>query len=381
MSYRGFVWKNAARNRRRTILTVLSIGLALFVLSTLVAIVNQFQKNLDESNALRLIVRHKVSLANPMPERYGAQIDRMPGVVAAAPMQWFGGLYIDKKNTDFAQFGCDPEAMLKVYTGVSVPSDQQDAFIKERTAAIVGKSKAEKHNWKLGDRITLTGQIFPVDLELTVRGIFSGTLNDEAALFFHRDYLEELLGRPGNVGHYWVLVDSPDSVARVSDTIDSTFQNTDAPTKTETERAFQQGFLSMLGNLNTLIATIGGVVIFTILLVTANTMAMSVRERVREIAVLKALGFGRVNVLALLMSEGVVITLAGGILGCVGARLLFSSVDLAAFTQGFLQVLDVTAGTIATGLAISVVIGLIATGLPALRATKLTVAEGLRHVG
>jgi putative ABC transport system permease protein len=381
MSYPGFIWKNGMRNKRRTLLTVVSVALALFVLTTLVAVVNQFERNLDETNAQRLITRHKVSLGHDLPERYGQSIQKTPGVAAMTTASWFGGLYIDRQHTDFAQFSCDPETLFDVVNEVSIPPDQKEAFKKERTAVAVGRRKAEKHGWKLGDRITLKGQIYPVDLELTVRGIFSGTVNQEAAVYFHRKYLEESLGNPGSVGTYWILVDSPESVARVSQAVDSMFENTDAPTKTETERAFQMGFIQMIGNLKGLVATIGGVIIFTILLVTANTMAMSVRERVREIAVLKTLGFRRRTVLALLMIEGALITLIGGLLGSLGARLVFGSADFAVVSQGFMQALEVTEAIIAATLGISALMGLIAAGIPALRATRLTVADGLRHVG
>jgi putative ABC transport system permease protein len=381
MSYQGFVWKNGTRNKRRTILTMLSVALALFVLSTLVTFVKEVDRNLDETNPLRLITRHAVSLVNDLPERYWAQIENIPGVVAVSPYSWFGGIYIDQANTDFFQFAVDPKPFFDIYTEIRLPPEQKEAFMKERTAIIVGRRKAEKHGWKVGDRITLKSTIYPVDLEFTIRGIFTGTPNQEAGVYFQWTYLEEALNRPGIAGTYWVRVDSTESVPRISETIDAMFHNTDAPTKTETEQAFTMNFISMLGNLKALIATISGVIIFTILLITANTMAMSVRERIREIAVLKALGFRRPKVLGLLMSEGVLMTFIGGLIGCLGARLVFSALDMAAFSQGFFQELDVTWRIIALGLTISVLVGLASAGIPAYRAANLTVADGLRHVG
>jgi putative ABC transport system permease protein len=381
MSFQGFIWKNEMRNKRRTILTMLSVALALFVVATLVTFVTEVDRNLEETSPLRLITRHAVSLANVLPERYRAQIERVPGVVAVTPYSWYGGLYIDEAHTDFAQFACDPKTLFDVNLEISLPPEQKQAFMKERTAAIVGRRKAEKHGWKLGDRITLKGVIYPVDLELTIRGIFTGTLNSEAVVYFNRDYLEEGMHRPGIVGTYWIRVDSIDSIPRVIDAIDAMSQSSDAPTKTETEKAFTMSFIAMLGNLKGLIATISSVIIFTILLVTANTMAMSVRERTREIAVLKALGVRPRTVLGLIVSEGVLITIIGGLAGCLGARLAFRSLDLAAFSQGFFQQLDVTWGTIALGFLLSALVGLLSTAVPAYYASKLTVVDGLRHVG
>lgn len=383
MTYPGLIWKNGMRNKRRAILTMMSVALAVFVMATLVSFVAQLDRNMNEASPLRLITRHAVSLTNFLPERYRAQIEKIPGVVAVSELNWFGGIYIDEAHTDFAQFACDARTLFDVFDEVRIPPDQKEAFMRERTAAVIGRRKAEKHGLKLGDRLTLKPRDIPTDapLELTIRGIFEGTVNNEAQLFFHRDYLEEVMGRPGWVGTYWIRVDSPESVTRVSETIDALFQNTDAPTKTETERAFNMSFVSMLGNLKQLVATISGVIIFTLLLVTGNTMAMSVRERIREIAVLKSLGFRRGEVLRLLVAEGMLITVTGGLAGCLAARLIFGGLDLGAFSSGFFQQVDVTWPIIAAGLAVSAVVGIVSAGIPAFRAANLTVTEGLRHVG
>ena len=375
------IFRNGLRNKRRTVFTVISVALALFVLSTLVGFVTEIEGLLDEASPTRVITRHAVSLINPLPERYLPAIERIPGVASVCTLSWFGGIYIDAANTDFAQFSCDPDRLFDVYDEVRIPEDQKAAFIRERTACVVGRSKALKHGWKLGDRITLKGVIWPVDMELTVRGIYTGTLNQESAVYFHRMYLEEALGRPGTVGSYWIRCATVDDVPKVCAAVDAAFQNTDAPTKSETERAFNMSFISMLGNLRGLVAAIGGVIIFTLLLVSGNTMAMSVRERIRETAVLKALGFRRRQVLAMLVGEGVVITLAGGLLGSLGARVIFSSLDLASYSQGFFQKLTIPWAVIAAGCAIAALVGLLSAGLPAWLASRRTVVEGLRHVG
>lgn len=381
MSFQGFVWRNSTRNKRRVLLTIISVGLALFAMSTLIAVVNQIERNLEESSPLRLLTRHAVSLTNSLPERYYSQIQQVPGVAAVTTLTWFGGTYIDQANTDFAQFGCKPDTLLDVYTEFRVDPDEKKAFVGQRTAALVGRRKAAKHGWKIGDRITLKGVIFSLDLELTIRAFYDASANQEGALYFHHAYLEEGLGRPGVVGTFGILADSGESIPAIAKVIDEMYQNSNAPTKTETEKAFTMGFISMIGDLKTFITTISGIIIFTILLVTSNTMAMSVRERVREIAVLKSLGFRRWTVLGLLMSEGVLITLAGGLLGALGARFAFRSVDLAAMSQGFFQQLEVGWGVIGWGMCIAALIGLASSGIPAYQVARLTVADGLRHIG
>ncbi|HEY0546557.1 MAG TPA: FtsX-like permease family protein [Pyrinomonadaceae bacterium] len=388
MTFGRFIWKNGTRNKRRTILTVLSVALTLFVLIPLVTFVNELDRRLEETNSARLVTRHAVIWIFPIPERYRMQIEKIPGIVANTPLTYYGGVYVDRAHTDFAQYSCDPQTLFDVFPELKIPDEQRQAFINEQTAVVVGRSKADKHGWKIGDRINLKGAVIPVDLELIVRGIFSGSPNEESNIYFHHTYLnqavEAQLGLPGGLGEvstYWIRADSPASVPRISQAIDELFVNTDKPTRTETEKSFQMSFVSLLGNIKYLIATISALIIFTILLVTANTMAMSVRERVREIAVLKALGFRRRRVLMLLMAEGVMITLMGGLLGTLAAHFVFRLIDIAAYTQGSFQRLDVTWSIIALGLIISGLVGVVSTGVPAYQATKLTVAEGLRNIG
>jgi putative ABC transport system permease protein len=387
MTYRGFVWKNGLRNKRRTFLTILSVALALFTLSTLVTFVSELSRRLEETDSRRLITHNAVIWIYPIPERYRAQIEKVPGVVAVTPLTFYGGTYIDRAHTDFAQFSCDPQTLFDVFPEINISPEEKAAFIRERASVIVGSRKAKKYGWKIGDRITFQGAIMPVDLELTVRGIFSGSASDESNVYFHHTYLNQAVeaqrGVPGGLGEvltYYLRADSADSVPRIAQAVDALFQNSDKPTRTETEKAFQMSFVSLLGNINYLIAFISSLIIFTIMLVTANTMAMSVRERSREIAVLKSLGFRRRKVLGLLMSEGLLITLIGGMIGCFGAYLVFALLDLASYTQGRFQRLDVTWGIIALGLLISAIVGLASTGVPAYRVANLTVADGLRRV-
>jgi putative ABC transport system permease protein len=375
----AFIWKNITRNRRRTVLTILSIALSLFLLSTLMTVLTELgRESPDGDQHLRLVVRRASSLGDPLPESYLDKLKRTPGVRMVHTLSWFGGIYGDERNF-FANFGCDPETLFPMFNENHIPPEQLAAFKKERTAAVVGRKLAERFKWRLGDKITLQGTIYPVDLEFTLRGIYTGL--DETAFFFHHAYLDEALGRPGKVGTFWLKAASPAEVPVIAERVDAMFKNSDAETKTETERAFQLGFVAMLGNIKTLIGTISSVVVFTILLVTANTMAMSIRERAREIAILKTLGFTRRRLLGLLVAESAGIALAGGLLGTLGARLFYSLVDVWKHTQGFFPIFVVEPETIAVGLLLSVLIGVGSAAVPAYRVSQQTIAHALRRTG
>jgi len=375
----AFIWKNITRNRRRTVLTILSIALSLFLLSTLMTVLTELgRESPDGDQHLRLVVRRASSLGDPLPESYLDKLKRVPGVRMVHPLSWFGGLYVDERNF-FANFGCDPETLFPMFNENRLPPEQLSAFKKERTAAVAGRKLAERFKWRLGDKITLLGTIYPVDLEFTLRGIYTGL--DETAFFFHHAYLDEALGRPGKVGTFWLKAASAAEVPVIAERVDAMFKNSDAETKTETERAFQLGFVAMLGNIKTLISSISSVVVFTILLVTANTMAMSIRERAREIAILKTLGFTRRRLLGLLVAESAGIALAGGLLGTLGARLFYSLVDVWKHTQGFFPIFVVEPETIAIGLLLSVLIGVTSAAVPAHRVSRQTIAHALRRTG
>lgn len=375
----AFIWKNITRNRRRTVLTILSIALSLFLLTTLMTVLTELgRESPDGDQHLRLVVRRASSLGDPLPESYLDRLKRVPGVRMVHTLSWFGGIYVDERNF-FANFGSDPETLFPMFNENRVPPEQLAAFKKERTAAVAGRKLAERFKWRLGDKITLQGTIYPVDLEFTLRGIYTGL--DETAFFFHHAYLDEALGRPGKVGTFWLKAASAAEVPVIAERVDAMFKNSDAETKTETERAFQLGFVAMLGNIKTLISSISSVVVFTILLVTANTMAMSIRERAREIAILKTLGFTRRRLLGLLVAESAGIALAGGLLGTLGARLFYSLVDVWKHTQGFFPIFVVEPETIAVGLLLSVLIGVTSAAVPAYRVSQQTIAHALRRTG
>jgi len=380
MTLLNFVRKNAFRNKRRSILTVLSIGGSLLLLTFLITIWRSFYDNKPtEESAQRLIVRNKVSLIFNLPSSYMPKIQAIPGVKEVVNEQWFGGQYKDDKPQNyFAQFGTNPEKFFKVYSEFKIPDDQLMAWQHDRAGAVVDVGLAKKFGWKVGDRLNITGKIFPVDLELTIRGIFTPP-DPTQSIYFNKDYIDE--GFPklkGSEGFFAVLADSPDSVPKVAQAIDDEFRNSDTATKTESEHAFQLGFIGMLGNIKAFIMSICLAVVFTILLVSANTMAMSIRERTREVAVLKTLGFTRNSILGLFVGEAVSLSLIGGL---IGSMLCFFIVTGMAAQGGYFTGMKVTALTILAALFIAGVVGFVSSIVPSYHAAKINIVEGLRHIG
>src|SRR5215475_258377 len=324
MTLTRFVSKNAFRNKRRSVLTVLSIAFSLLLLTLMMTIWHAFY--LDQGSAesaQRLVVRHRVSLTFSLPGFYREKIRALPGVKAVVPVSWFGGIYKDQKPENFfAQFSTDPEEFFKVYRDVQMPADQIAAWQHDRQGAIVDDTLAQKYGWKLGDRIVLQGTIYPLNAELNIRGIYHS--NPAAkSVYFHTKYVEESVNFfKGQAGTFSVLVDSPSDVSKVASAIDDMFRNSPQPTKAESEKAFGLEFVAMMGNVKAFILSICSAVVFATLLVSANTMAMSIRERTREVAVLKTLGFTRRGVLSLFVSEAVALALAGGVLGATLASLM-----------------------------------------------------------
>lgn len=339
------IWKNAVRNPRRTVLTILSIGVSIFLVSSLQAILDrldQIGKGTDKSH-LRLVVHRATSMTQPLPVAYKQRIAALPGVKVVGSVTWFGGLYIDERNF-FANFAVDTEDFEKIYDENRAPPDQLAAWKKEPSAAMVGLKLMERYGWKLGDRVTLKGTIYPADLEFVIRAVYTAPDDSqERAFFFHWDYFNEALGRRNQVGSFAVKAGSPEDVPRLMDAVDRMFRNTDAETKTETEQAFNLSFVSMLGNVKFLLNAISLAVVFTILLVAGNTMAMSIRERTGEVAILKTLGFGRNAILLLLVGESLIIALLGGVLGGLGAKLAYAFIH-ATSTKGRIFLMLYAAG-------------------------------------
>jgi putative ABC transport system permease protein len=379
MKFLRLILKNAGRNKRRTTLTVISVAVSIFLVATMRAVIQQLGSlNRVSGGELRLVVHRNTSLGDVMPEAYEQKIAQVPGVVKVCPMNWFGGVYKeDKPKYFFAQFYVDPNTVFDVLSEFSIPADQLAAFKQERTAAVAGHKLADKFGWKLGDVIELKGAGYPVNPRLTLRGIYTGP--EELSLYFQRDYVEEAMGRPGTVGSYSIRLDSPSSAARVMDAVDGMFSNSAAPTKTETEKAFQAGFVSMMGNVSGLITGIGLVVVFAITLISANTMALSARERVTEVSVMKAIGFRPGLILTLMLLESIVIAIVGGLAGALGAKVIYKYVGLE--FGGFLQDFSIGPETLAFSLLISVAIGVLSGGLPAWNSSRVNIVDGLRQVG
>jgi putative ABC transport system permease protein len=380
MTLTRFVTKNALRNMRRSVLTVLSISFSLLLLTLMMAIWRNFYltKGTEES-ALRLVTRHKVSLAFEMPSYYRDKIRAIPGVVAVVPGNWFGGVYKDDKSGNFfAQFGTDPDEFFKVYKDWKIAPDELAAWQRDRAGAIVDQDLMKRYGWKVGQRVVITGTIFPVDLELNIRGVFQAP-EPTQSLYFNQKYVEEAVSYlKGQEGFYTILADSPQSVTRIPTAVDNMFRNSPQPTKTETEKAFQLGFVAMMGNVKAFILGICGAVVFAILLVSANTMAMSIRERTREIAVLKTLGFARGTILGLFIGEAIILALAGGLIGSSVAYLFGIG---AARAGGFAGALQVNGWTMLVALAVAALMGFFSSFVPSYNASRLGIVDGLRHIG
>jgi putative ABC transport system permease protein len=382
MTLTRFVTKNAFRNKRRSVLTVLSIAFSLLLLTLMMTIWRAFY--LDQGSAEsaeRLVVRHRVSLTFNLPGYYREKIRAVPGVVAVVPVSWFGGLYKDNKPENFfAQFGTDPDEFFNVFRDMQLPADQRAAWQHDRQGVIVDDTLAAKYGWKLGDRIVLKGTIYPVDLELYIRGIFT-SYPDNKSVYFNAKYVEEAVDFfKGRAGTFSILAASPGDVSRIASTVDDMFRNSPQPTKAESEKAFGLEFVAMMGNVKAFILMICSAVVFATLLVSANTMAMSIRERTREVAVLKTLGFTRQNVLALFVSEAVALSLAGGLIGFgLGWLMVYNATHSKQFVSFF--PMKVTLGIWCLSMLAAAVVGLLSSALPSYHASKVNIVDGLRHIG
>jgi putative ABC transport system permease protein len=379
MTTTGFILRNALRNKRRATLSLLSVAVSLFLLVTLQVGLREFTVPPEDIGAaLRVVVRSKVSIANLLPARQRSAIERIPGVEGVSPFTWFGGRFKSEENLTFAQFAMDPKLLRSIFGEAKMSNAEYEAFEKDQTACIVGKLTAEKYKLKVGDRITLTSIIFPTTLELKIAGIYSGTIDDRNMLFHHK-YLDEAGGNNGWVGTWWVKVRSPEDMQPVIDAINRTFANTSAEVRAETERAFQLSFVSMLGDITLYIQAICVVVIFTLMLVTASTMSMAIRERFRELAILKALGYRRRELFAFILAESFGLAALGALLGIGGAYLLYTYTPIVTkATGGILLSFEVTPRIMGFSSAIAAAIGIVASIGPSFVVARVSVAKGLQ---
>ena len=319
------ITRNSFRNRRRSLLTIASLAVSLCLLGLLMAMYRAlfFGGEQTPAQAVRLVTHNKVSLAQPMPSSYEQKIQQLPGVQATSVRQWFGGSYKDARDAKnfFARFAVKPDKLFEIYPELKIAEAQKQAFIQQRTACVASRDLANKFAWQEGERIAINGDIFPVNVDLTLVGIYDDPEHNEI-LFFNHDYLRESLPSTDSsrdlLFQLMIQADRPENVPSVSRAIDEMFANSPYATKTESEQAFVLNFVSFLGNLKLFLLAIGGAVTFTILLVSANTLSMSVRERYREVGILKTLGFTPEIILGTLLGEAGVLALTGGLMGCAG---------------------------------------------------------------
>ncbi len=383
MTLGSFIVRNTFRNKRRSLLTMISISFSLLLLTLMICIWRSFYVDQVAPEASRrLIIRDRVSLAFFLPAYYRDKIRSVPGVTAVVPMTWFEGRYIDNRAEHFfARLATDPDEYLKVASDKITPPDQVKAWQQDRAGALVDVTLADKYGWKLGDHVHLQGTIFPTDLDLTIRAIYHRD-PPQNALYFHTKYLEEAVPWfKGQAGWYAAQVDSPDHVAAASKQIDDMFRNSPLQTKSESEKAFQLGFVASLGNVKAFILGICGAVMFAIMLVSANTMAMSVRSRTREVAVLKTLGFTQQRVLSIFVSEAIGLAVAGGLLGVLVAIPVISGMTHRFIGLGIPLDMKVKWPTAALAMLVAAILGVVSGYLPAYRASRMNIVEGLRHIG
>lgn len=378
----SLIVRNATRNRRRSVLTICSVAASLCLLGVMMAIYHAFFLTpATDEQALRVVTRNRISLTNPMPMAYRQKVAAVPGVRSVVVMQWFGGVYKEPKNF-FARMAVEPESFLSVYPEYRLVEGSAEVFKRERTACIIGRDLARKFNLNIGDRMTLVGDIFPVTMDFFVRGIYDVPIDNES-MYFRLDYLFESLGKGQRdfAGLFVMLADSPESVSRIAGEVDEMFRNAPVQTRSESEKAFQVGFVSFLGNVKAFLMVICGAVTFTILLVSANTMAMSVRERIREVGILKTLGYTNGSILGIVLGEAAVLSLIGGVIGCSLALLMTGVIRQMPLFIGELKTLTLTAPVAGLLLGVAVLIGVASALIPAWNASRTTILDSLRYTG
>lgn len=382
MKYLSLVLKNARRNRRRTVLTLLSVMVAVFGFCSLRAVIVTFQASVDSGSATRMVVIRSTSIMFTLQKSQEEIIRQTPGVTAISIGSYFGGIYKDPSNY-FAQYAIDAESYLRLYPEMLLEPGERAAFLSDRTGAIVGDGLARRYGFKVGDRIVLQVGI-PLygtqDFTFTIRGIYRPAAAgvDDQSMFFHWQYLNERSLMADQVGWFVIELERPDVAASVAEAIDRRFANTPYETRTESEKAFATEMVSMLGNIGLLIGGILAAVIVTTLFVAGNTMAMSVRERTLEIAVMRTLGFRAAAIFLLVAGEAALMALVGGALGAGLAWLLFTVVSVPLPVMG--PGLVVGAGDVLVALLLSVGIGVGAGLIPASMAARLKVVDALRRV-
>ena len=383
MKFWPLIWSALRRKRVRTFFTLLSILIAFLLYGYLAAVNMAFRLGVDVTGADRLVLRHKVSFSILLPESYLGRIEATPGVVEATHASWFGGIYQEPKNF-FPQMAVEPEGYLALYPEFLLPEEQKQAWLADRTAAIVGRNTAERFGWKIGDRIPIQATVWrkadgSSAWEFNLVGIYDGAedATDTTQFLFHYDYFDEArMFAKGQVGWYIVRINDPAHADDIAQRIDTQFANSFYETKTSTEKAFIQGFAKQIGNIGAIIGGILTAVFFTILLVTGNTMMQSVRERTAELAVLKTVGFSNRLVLLLVLVESLTLAAVGGVLGLTLAWWAIGRGDP---TGGALPIFFLPPQDVLLGGGFMVALGLLTGLLPAVQAMRLRVVDAVRR--
>lgn len=383
MKFFRIIWANLFRKKVRLALTIGSFAVALFLFLFLAVVQDAFNRGADVAGADRLVIINRTSIINPLPLSYRDKILRIPGVKVITHNNWFGGIYIEEKNF-FPQFVIDPENQRQVFPELIVPDDQWNAFLKDRQGAIAGKQVAERFRWKVGDRIPIKTTLYGGSSvwEFNLDGIYHGKRpqDDETQFWFQWDYFEEKVPESfkGNIGWYVLRIDDPGDAPRIAKAVDTEFMNSPYETKTETESAFAAGWVKQFGNIRTLILSIGTVVFFTLLLVTGNTMAISVRERTSELAVFKAIGYSDRAILFFVLAEALTIAVIGGAIGILLAQVVIPGLGKA--LSGLLPSIVLDWKMLVFGMILALFTGFLSGILPGLGAMHLRVVNALRRV-
>ena len=384
MSLAKLVLRNAVRNQRRSLLTAASVAVSIALLIVFLAAYRFLESppaSTTERSHLVLVVMASASPLQPMPVSYRSRIERLEGVRAVTQVFWFDARYKDE-NTVIASFGLDPQILFTFFPNWQLSPLEKEQFVHEKVAAIAGRSTANKYGWKVGDHIHVSSPTyFGVGVDLILRGIYDSN-QEQSYLVFNWDYLNDVLGSPNVTDLFWILANSADDMPSLMKTVDAQFREETVQTRTQTVKQVVLNLISWLGNVRLILVSISGAVVFAVLLTVANTMAMSIRERTPELAILRALGFSTHTLLTVLTAESLVISLVGASCGCVAAWLICRAVAGYALGGGLLLVnlkIGLTGGLSALGVAI--LIGLLSTLVPAYRASRLSIADALRYVG
>jgi putative ABC transport system permease protein len=376
MRFAKLILKNVLRNKRRTLLTLSSLVVSLFLIISLATILTEMERGSEEGNPSRLMSRHSVSLAFLLPIGAVQRIQTVHGVKAVTPFTWFGGIYKDERNF-FANFAVDAKKLREIYPELKMSDAEWQAFVADRQGAVVGKKLQILHGFTPGQRVTLKSPIYNKDVEFIIRGVCTG--GDEKTLFFHHEYLSELAPEwaRDKAGMFAMLANSPEDVPRIGQEIDAMFVNTDAPTKTESEREFAASFEAMTGGVKQFLYAIMAAITFSLLLVMGNTMAMTVRERTREVGTLKAIGFKRRTIAGLFLGESILLAIVGAAIGIGGAVLLYRSIDMSIYIPSLISFVP-QSETLIAAFVLSVFVGIVSVVYSTYRVTGLTIAEALR---